>query len=168
MAIILIFGFSSVDSASVKLTTNTTTSVEKFGSKERPGLLLKFELPPELQNARVDLALLQFKVNSDTTQTVTGLFVRPMLAPWASGLNLPTLPDSTASPFHINFGRIGFKEGTAKVEITQAVKVWQTGELPNLGLLIYPAEGKPNLQPKNLPEGGVAELEIFYTPEEKK
>ncbi|MGH8004310.1 MAG: hypothetical protein ACRECJ_06275 [Limisphaerales bacterium] len=168
IAFVLAFGFSTTFGASLKLTTNNSALVEKVGGKDRPGLLLKFELPSELQNARVDLALLRFQVNPDTSKEGLGLLVRPMLAPWISGLNLSALPDSTASPFHVNTGKVGFKTGTAKAEVTLAVKTWQKGELPNLGFLIYPAdETTASLQPKSLSGGGVAELEIFYTPETK-
>jgi hypothetical protein len=56
-----------------------------------------------------------------------------------------------------------------KVRITQLVKAWQNAEIPNFGVLVYPTEEKSDgWQLRNLPEGGVAELEIFYTPEEKK
>ncbi|MCI0405704.1 MAG: hypothetical protein L0Z48_02220 [candidate division Zixibacteria bacterium] len=178
IALILAFTFSTAFGASLKLTTNSSALVEKVGSKDRPGLLLKFELPSELlkipsaaegQNARIDLALLRFEVNPDTSKEGLGLLVRPMLAPWVSGLNLTALPDSAASPFHANTGKVGFKTGTAKAEVTLAVKTWQKGELPNLGFLIYSAdESTASLQPKSLSSGGVAELEIFYTAPEKE
>ncbi|MCI0405788.1 MAG: hypothetical protein L0209_06915, partial [candidate division Zixibacteria bacterium] len=80
-----------------------------------------------------------------------------------------SLSDSTASPYHVNFGRLNLKNGAGKIEITQAVKAWQSGELANLGLLVYPDEEKEgSFQLKNLPQGGVAELEIFYTAPEKE
>ena len=154
---------------SVNVTTTTSAAVDRVGSGDRPGLLLKFELPAELQKARIDLAYLRFQVETDTTQPPLGLLVRPMLAPWVSGLRLPTLSDSLASPFHVNFGRLNLKNGTGKIEITQAVNAWQSGELPNLGMLLYPVEEKrSSFQLKNLPKGGVAELEIFYTAPEVK
>lgn len=168
LALILIFGFSAAFGASLKLATNSSALVEKVGGKERPGLLLKFELPPELQNARIDLALLRFEVNPDTSKEGLGLLVRPMLVPWVSGLNLSKMPDSVSSPFNVNTGKVGLKTGTTKAEVTLAVKTWQKGELPNLGFLIYSPEATTaSLQPKNLSGGGVAELEIFYTPEAK-
>ena len=92
-----------------------------------------------------------------------------MLESWATGSKLPSLSDSTASPYHVNYGRLHLKGGTGKIEITQAVKALQTGELQNLGFLVYPSEErKGSFQLKNLPDGGVAELEIFYTRAEKE
>ncbi len=165
----LILGCSGAYAASLKLTTSSWASVEKVGNKEKPGLLLKFELPAELQNARIDLACLRFQVNPDTTQTSLGLLVRPMLVPWVPAMNLSTLPDSAASLFHVNTGRASFKTGAVEAEVTLAIKTWQKGELYNLGFLTYSAEETTrSLRPKNLPGGGVAELEIFYTPEERK
>ncbi len=159
----------SIWAESVSITTTTSATADKVGEVERPGLLMKFDFPEELQKARIDLAYLRFKVEADSTQQAIGLLVRPMLAPWVSGLKYPLFSDSLASPFHVNFGRLSLKNGSGRVEITQAVKAWQTGELTNLGLLVYPDEEKEgSFQLKNLPQGGVAELEIFYTGPEKK
>ena len=164
-----ILSFSTAFAANLKLTTSTSASVDSVGSGEGPGLLFKFSLPAELQNAQIDLAYLRFKVQSDTTKKGIALLVRPMLAPWVSGLRMPTLPDSAASPSHVNFGIVSLKSGKAEMEITQQVRAWQTGELPNFGVLVYPAVERANaLQVRNLPNGGVAELEIFYTPEGKQ
>ncbi|MCI0596914.1 MAG: hypothetical protein L0Z48_10305 [candidate division Zixibacteria bacterium] len=168
MAVALIYS-STVWADSLKITTTTSATADKVGDVNRPGLLFKFDLPAELEKARIDLAYLRFKVEADTSQQAIGLLVRPMLAPWVSGLNYPLFFDSLASPFHANFGRLNVKDGTGKIEITQAVKAWQTGELANLGLLVYPDEEEQgSLQVKNWPSGGVAELEIFYTAPEKK
>jgi len=169
IAIVGLAIYSSVLANNVKVTTTTSALVDKVGDGNRPGLLFKFDLPAALQNARIDLAYLRFKVETDTTQQTLGLLVRPMLAPWVSGLRLPTLSDSLASPFHVNFGRLNLKNGTGKIEITQAVKAWQTGELQNFGLLVYPDEEKEGyFQLKNWSGGGVSELEIFYTLKEKQ
>lgn len=150
---------------SIKVTTTTAASADKVGSVDRPGLLFKFDLPEELEKARIDLAYLRFKVETDTTQEVVGLLVRPMLESWTSGFNLSSLSESTASSYHANFGGLSLKNGTGKIEITQTVKAWQAGDLQNLGLLVNPDEEKEgSFQLKNLPDGGVAELEIFYTP----
>lgn len=175
--VLAVFSFSTLYADFLRVATTVSGSVDKVGRGESPGLLFKFELPAELQNARIDLAQLRFNVVTDTAQKITGFLVRPMLAPWISGLRLPALPDSTASPFHVNFGRVNFKDGTGEIEITQIVKAWftpsraegQGGELPNFGLLVYPAAKQATaLQLRNLPGGGVAELEIFYTPTEIK
>jgi hypothetical protein len=167
--IAMVLTFSLVWAESVTITTTTSAAADKVGDVERPGLLFKFELPEELEKARIDLAYLRFKVEADTTQQALGLLVRPMVESWSSGSKLSSLSDSTASPYHVNFGRLSLKNGMGKVEITQAVKAWQSGELPNVGLLVYPDEGKEgSFQLKNLPDGGVGELEIFYTAPEKK
>lgn len=169
LAIAIVLTFSAVWAESIKVTTTTTASADKVGDVNRPGLLFKFELPTELQKARVDLAYLRFKVETDSAQQALGLLVRPMLESWASGARLSTLSDSTASHYHVNFGRLNLKDGAGKIEITQAVKAWQTGELANFGFLVYPDEEKEgSFQLKNLPGGGVAELEVFYTGAEKK
>lgn len=169
LAIGLALGFSVGWADEVTITTTTSALVDKVGDVERPGLLLKFDLPEELQKSRIDLAYLRFKVETDTTQEAVGLLVRPMVQSWNSGSKLSSLSDSTASPYHVNFGRLNLKGGVGKIEITQAVKAWQTGELQNLGVLVYPDEAKEgSFQLKNLPGGGVAELEIFYTGPEKK
>ncbi|HXF48021.1 MAG TPA: hypothetical protein VNL73_01175 [Verrucomicrobiae bacterium] len=162
-AIALMFS-GSVWADSIKLTTTTSASADKVGDVTRPGLLFKFELPAELENARIDLAYLRFKVEADTAGQAIGLLVRPMLESWTSGSKLFALSDSTASPYHVNYGRLSLKNGSGKIEMTQTVKAWQTGELSNLGLLVYPDEAKEgSFQLQNLPGGGVAELEIFYT-----
>lgn len=167
LATVLMFSFTWAENLTISTTTSATA--DKVGDVARPGLLFKFELPAELQKARIDLAYLRFKVEMDSAQEIIGLLVRPMLAPWASGLKYPLLTDSLASPFHVNFGRLSLKNGTGKIEMTQTVKAWQMGELANLGLLVYPDEGKEgSFQLKNLPNGGVAELEIFYTAPEKE
>jgi len=177
LSLIGMFSFTICHSANLKLTTTVSAPVDSVGSGDgsaslttgRPGLLFKFELPQELQNAQIDLAYLRFKVQSDTTKKGMALLVRPMLAPWVSGLRMPTMPDSVASPFHVNFGIVSLKSGKAELEITQQVRAWQEGELPNFGFLVYPAVERTNaLQVRNLPGGGVAELEVFYTPEEKQ
>jgi|GEM_PF-3406965 len=165
LAIAIALTFSSaIWAESMKITTTTSATADKVGDVNRAGLLFKFELPKELEKARVDLAYLRFKVEAETTQQAIGLLVRPMLESWTSGSKLSILSDSTASPYHVNFGRLNLRNGTGKIEITQAVKAWQTGELQNLGFLVYPTEEKEgSFQLKNLPDGGVAELEIFYT-----
>ena len=168
VTIILVFS-SSVWADSIKLTTTNSAAADRVGELERPGLLFKFELPKELEKARIDLAYLRFKVGADSTQQAISLLVRPMVESWTSGSKLSSVSDSTASPYHVNFGRLHLKSGTGKIEITQAVKAWQTGELQNVGLLVYPDEEKEgSFQLKNLPEGGVAELEIYYTAPEKE
>jgi len=154
---------SSILAESITVTTTVSASADKVGSSDQPGLLFKFDLPEELQKARIDLAYLRFKVETDTTEQTFGLLVRPMLEPWSSGSKLSTVSDSAASPYHVNFGRVSLKSGAGKVEMTQVVKAWQSGELSNLGLLVYPAETEAALKPTNLPAGGVAELEVFYT-----
>ena len=160
---------SAIWAENITITTTTSASADKVGEVTRPGLLFKFALPAELENARIDLAYLRFKVEADSGQEAIGLLIRPMLESWTSGQNLSTLSLSAASPFHANTGRIGYKTGTAKAEVTLTVKTWQKGELPNLGFLIYPTdETTASLQPKNLSGGGIAELEIFYTAAEKK
>ncbi len=96
--------------------------------------------------------------------------MRPMLAPWASGVRLAAISESAASPFHVNFGRVGFNSGTVEVRVAHIVCAWQQGELSNFGLLVYPPNPKaPAFQLRTLADGGVAELEIQYTePEVKK
>lgn len=168
MAIALLFS-SGIWADSIKLTTTTSATADKVGEVNRPGLLFKFELPAELEKARIDLAYLRFKVDTDTSQQTIGLLVQPMLESWTSGSKLSALPDSTASRYHVNYGLLSLKNGLGKIEMTQTVKAWQTGELSNLGLLVYPDEEKEgSFQLKNLPDGGVAELEIFYTAAEVK
>ncbi|MCI0405856.1 MAG: hypothetical protein L0Z48_03730 [candidate division Zixibacteria bacterium] len=168
IAVALIFS-SPIWAESIKITTTTSATADKVGEVDRPGLLFKFELPEELEGARIDLAYLRFKVEADSAQEAIGLLVRPMVESWSSGSKLASLSGSTASPHHANFGRLSFNSGSGKIEITQAVKAWQSGELPNRGLLVYPDEEKESaFQLKNLPNGGVAELEIFYTGAEKK
>lgn len=169
LSIAIALTFSAVWAESIKVITTTTASADKVGNVNRPGLLFKFELPAVLQKARVDLAYLRFKVEADTAQQAIGLLVRPMLESWTSGAKLPSLSDSTVSRHHVNYGRLNLKDGSGRVEITQAVKAWQTGELQNFGFLVYPDEEKQgSFQLKNLTDGGVAELEIFYTGPEKK
>lgn len=165
---ILTLAFAQAFGNELKLITSVTASVDKVGAAELPGLLLKFGLPAELQNAQIDFAILRFEVEPDSGRRSYGLLVRPMLSSWSSGRRLSVLGDSAASPHHVNFGRISFESGRGEIQITQAVRAWQEGGLENFGLLVYPA-GKRNvtLTPKSLPSGGVAELEIFYTPEEK-
>ena len=149
LAIALLFS-ASVWSDSIKLTATTSATAGKVGDVTRPGLLFKFELPEELEKARIDLAYLRFKVEpvppsgaegADTAQQAVGLLVRPVLESWTSGSKFSNLSDSSAtSPYHANFGRLNIKNGAGKIEITQAVKAWQSGELSNLGLLVYPDE----------------------------
>ncbi len=165
---VLICSFSLAGAANLKLTTNVSGSVDKFGASELPALLFKFDFPAELQKARIDLVYLRFNIEADTAKKGAGLLVRPMLENWVSGQKFSALSDSSASAYHVNFGRASLKTGIAEIEVTQLLKAWQAGELPNVGLLVYPAAGKANaLALRNLPTGGVAELEIFYTPEEK-
>lgn len=160
---------SAVWAASVKLTTTVSGSVDKVGDADRPGLLFKFDLPATLQNARIDVAHLRFQVQTDTAQEPLGILVRPMLAPWVSGVRLAAMSESATSPFHINFGRVGFSSGIGSVRITQMVRAWQEGELPNFGILVYPAKtSTPAFQLCPLSDGGMAELEIHYTGPEKK
>ncbi|HXF48339.1 MAG TPA: hypothetical protein VNL73_02795 [Verrucomicrobiae bacterium] len=172
----LIFGmmiglalFSMVWAESVKLTTTVSGSTDKVGDADRPGLLFKFDLPAVLQNVRVNMANLRFQVQTDTSREPLGILVRPMLAPWTSGIRLAAMSESAASPFHVNFGRVGFNSGTAEVRLTYIVRAWQQGELPNFGILVYPAKTSAStFQLRNLTDGSVAELEIQYTESEKK
>ena len=160
---------SSGWAASLKLTPSASAEVEGVGNENRPGLLFKFELPSELQKARIDIANLRFQVQSDTLEKAFTLLVRPMLVPWTAGLQLANLSDSASSPFHVSIGRIGGRSGTGKVQITQLVRAWQSAEIPNFGVLVYPAEQKADgWQLRNLSDGGVAELEIQYTAQEVK
>ncbi len=160
---------SLANAANLKLTTKVSASADKVGNFDRPGLLFKIDFPAELQSARIDLAYLRFKVEPDTVRKSLGLLVRPMLLPWLSGQRFSGLSDSAASPFHVSFGRLSLKSGSAEIEMTQLLKTWQSAELPNLGVLVYPAAERANtLQLRNLPTGGVAELEVFYTPQEKQ
>lgn len=172
----LIFGItlalllsSTLWAESVKLTTTVSGSVDKVGDADRPGLLFKFDLPAVLQNARIDVAYLRFQVQTDTSREPLGLLVRPMLAPWTSGVRLAAMSESAASPFHVNFGRVGFNSGTAEVRVTHIFRAWQQGELSNFGILVYPAKTfAPAFQLRNLPDGSLAELEVHYTGPEKK
>lgn len=160
---------STLWAASLKLTTIVSSAVDKVGDGDRQGLLLKFELPASLQNARIDGAYLRFQVQTDTTQEVLGILVRPMLESWTSGTRLATMTESATSPFHVNFGRVGFNNGTAEVRVTYIVRAWQQGELSNFGLLVYPANPKaPAFQLRTLADGSVAELEIQYTEADTK
>ncbi len=160
---------SKVFAASLKLTTGVAGSVDKVGDADRNGLLFKFDLPVTLQDARIDMVYLRFQLQADTTHEVLGLLVRPMLVPWAGGVRLSNLSESAASPLHINFGRIGSSSRLGQVRITHIVRAWQQGELPNFGMLVYPVKASTsNLQLQTLPDGGLAELEIFFTGPEVK
>src|SRR3972149_5524385 len=142
-ALAMVLTFSVVSAENVTITTTTSATADKVGDIDRPGLLLKFDLPGKLQGAWIDLAYLRFKVEPDSSQPAISLLVRPMTESWTSGSKLSALSDSAAaSPFHVNFGRLNLKDGNGKIEITQAVKAWQSGELTNLGLLVYPDEEK--------------------------
>ena len=148
----------------LKISTMTSALTDRVGNTDRPGLLFKFELPAKLEKARIDLAYLRFKVESDTAQEALGLLVRPMLQAWSSGARLSTLPASAVSRSDANFGGLSRKSGRGKVEITEVVRAWQSGGLSNFGLLVYPAEEMSgSFKLRNLPDGGVAQLEIFYT-----
>lgn len=167
LAAFVLLGSAFTFAENIKITTSLSASVDKFGDNERPGVLLKFELPAELEGARIDLALLRFKVQIDTARKSAGFLVRPLRTSWTSGARLTILSDSAASPGHVDFGRVNFKKGTGELEITRTVQAWTGKEASNFGLLIHPADRQaPLFQLQGWPGGGVAELEIFYTPPE--
>ena len=168
IVLLALLGFSNSYADSLRVSTTAAAFADQVGDISRPGLLLKFDLPVELRNARIDLAYLRFKVDADTIRKSIPLLVQPMLQAWASGQRLASLSNASVSADHSNLGRLTLKSGKGEIEITHIIQAWQKGELQNLGLLVYPARQKPkSIQPNTLPTGGVAELDIFYTPQEK-
>ncbi|MBU2626483.1 MAG: DNRLRE domain-containing protein [candidate division Zixibacteria bacterium] len=153
------------------LSITPVLNAERGGSSQA---LLKFDVPEQLQGARIDLAEICVEVDggADSTRPL-GVMISPVMQDWdvtPAGLISQDIShnDTLGVAF---FLRNESYSQRADLNITEVLQSWIDGEATNKGFLIK-AMGATNARmelatPWFLPGGLMAQVKVHYTAPEK-
>ncbi len=143
---------------------NLNLSGSANATKDGKGqVLLKFNLPAELQGAQIDLATLQVSLSSESSRVAVLLY--PLTGDWNSSTEVLINPEVSRTD-SLSVGRlVELKSGNpASLNVTELVQAWSEGALANRGFVLIPSKAVADFRLG----GGTTRLTIFYTPPQKE
>lgn len=146
MHLVLAVGLLSMASTAVGAELVIPANAEAMARSERDQkvnrFLFSFDLPAELQNARVDRAVLRLDVDrSVLTEEAIQLRILPVQEEWTSSRTasltvLPSANDSVGTSWIIQKADSGF----ALIDVESIVDDWMCDRYPNRGIVVMPME----------------------------
>jgi hypothetical protein len=136
-------------------------------------VLLRFDLPSELDDKRIDYAEVVFKAEVDTLSRYSVTFAGyPVTRGWiGAGLSWSSPWTNEGGDYNDSLYETGLVktrgDGTVRFDITRLVTAWQQGSLANYGLIIIPVEEERRItqlvHPAEFPQGVFAKVTIYFS-----
>jgi hypothetical protein len=136
-------------------------------------VLLRFDLPSELDDKRIDYAEVVFKAEVDTLSRHSVTFAGyPVTRDWiGAGLSWSSPWTNEGGDYNDSLYETGLikarGDGTVRFDITRLVTAWQQRSLTNYGLIIIPAEEERKIthlvHPTEFPQGVFAKVTIYFS-----
>ncbi len=175
MALVLLVGATGASlAARVELESSATGSVMDAGTETPMGFLAKFDLPEYLEEAEIELAVVEFSATVECDAEVGGLTLNAFFVTedWEAGLvDWTGFDGSGAEPFdrglHAMWGVASGDSSLVRLDVTEMVAIWADDAAANRGFVLAPSAGEEGSM---LPEfagglrAGVAALTVWYTP----
>ena len=155
--------------AELKIDVSFVTPMLDATAMAQKQVLLKFDIPRELQDARIDLAEVTIDIEVGTNKKEkVAVMVCPASQTWSespAGLTDEIAHDDTIG---VMFFVQGGESQQIDLNMTEYLQSWIDGETSNNGLLIKViGDTEATLSTSTLMSGSEAEVKVFYTAPEK-
>ncbi len=175
MAVVLLASAAGVSRAArVELESSVTGSVIEAGTETPMRFLAKFDLPEYLEEAEIELAVVEFATVVECDASVGGMTLNAFFVTedWDEGLvDWTGFDGSGAEPFdralHAMWGVAAGDSSLVRLDVTEMAAIWADDAAANRGFMLAPSAGEEGSM---LPEfagglrAGVATLTVWYTP----
>ena len=175
MALALLVNAAGVSlAARVELESSATGSVMDAGTETPTRFLAKFDLPEYLEEAEIELAVVEFTAVVECDASVGGLTLNAFLVTedWEEGfVDWTGFAGGGAELFdrglHAMWGVAAGDSSLVRLDVTEMVAIWVDDSATNRGFVLAPSAGEEgSIQPEFAGglRSGVATMTIWYTP----
>ncbi len=173
-ALVLLASVAGVGlAARIELESSAAGSVIEAGTETPTRFLAKFDLPEYLDEAEIELAVVEFSATVECDAEVGGVTLNAFLVTedWDEGLvDWTGFAGSGAEPFdralHAMWGVAAGDSSLVRLDVTEMVTIWADDAAANRGFVLAPSAGEEGSMLPEFAQGlrsGVATLTVWYT-----
>lgn len=139
----------------------------------RTGCLARFDLPECLMSADIDLAVVELRADIETDPAVAGVTLQAYLVTeeWTQGgVDWSGFTGGGDEPFdqgrHAMWTATAGEGALVRLDVTEMVAAWASGETPNRGFVVVPSLGEEAAMlsiPAEQGRGGSVTMTVWYT-----